>query len=73
MGALSNITSGFVRQKCDIVDTFTVKGVQSRLTGLILYVPVNTFSVMTGRVFPGLSSTKKRIKCLAQGHNAMSP
>ena len=39
------------------------------LFGLILYVPVNNFSVMLGRVFPGRTSTKQRIKCLAQGHN----
>ena len=39
------------------------------LFGLILYVPVNSFSVMTGSVFLGLISTKQRIKCLAQGHN----
>ena len=71
-GALSNITSGFVRHKCDLVDTFTVKDVQSRLIVFILYVPVSNFSVMSGRVFLGLTSTKQGIKCLAQGHNTMS-
>ena len=34
---------------------------------LILYVQVNLFSVT------GWSSTKQRIKCLAQGHNAVPP
>ena len=29
--------------------------------GLILYVPVNSFSVMSGQVFLGLTSTKQRI------------
>ena len=41
------------------------------LFDLILYVPVNTFSVMSGQVFLGLTSTKQRIKCLAQGHKAV--
>ena len=40
---------------------------------LILYVPVNNFSVMSGQVFLALTSTKQRIKCLAQGHNAVPP
>ena len=38
------------------------------LFGLILYVPVDNFSVMLGRVFP-----KQRIKWLAQGHNTVPP
>ena len=38
---------------------------------LILYVLVNNFSVMSGWVFLGWTSTKQRIKCLAQGHNAV--
>ena len=40
---------------------------------LILYVPVNNFSVMLGWVFLGWTSTKQTIKCLAQGHNAVPP
>ena len=42
---------------------------------LLLKVSVNNFSVMLGRfsVFLALTSTKLRIKCLAQGHNAVSP
>ena len=32
------------------------------LFGLILYIPVNNFSVMLGRVFLGWTSTKQRIK-----------
>ena len=39
------------------------------LFGLILYILVNNFSVMSGQDFLGLTSTKQRIKCLAQGHN----
>ena len=41
------------------------------LFDLILYVPVNSFSVKLGRVFLGLTSSKQKIKCLAQGHNAV--
>ena len=42
------------------------------LFGLILYVPVNTLSVLSGRVFnPGLTSTKQGLMCLAQRHNAV--
>ena len=33
---------------------------------LILYVPVNIFLVLSGQVFLGGTSTKQRIKCLAQ-------
>ena len=38
---------------------------------LIIYEPVNFFSVMSGRVFQGWTSTKQRLKCLAQGHKAI--
>ena len=38
---------------------------------LILYIPVNNFSVMSGQVLFGWTSTKQRIKCLAQGHKAV--
>ena len=41
------------------------------LFGLILYHRVNSFSVMSGQVFLGWTSTKQRIKCLAQWHNAV--
>ena len=34
---------------------------------LILYVPVNIYSVMLGRVFLGWTSTKQVVLCLAQG------
>ena len=37
----------------------------------ILYVPVNNFSAMSGRGFLGWTSTKQRIKGLAQGYNAV--
>ena len=39
---------------------------------LILYIPVNNFSVMLGWVFLVCTSTKQRIKCLAQGHNTVT-
>ena len=39
---------------------------------LILYVQINSFSVMSGRNFLGLTSTKQRIKCLAQEHNPVA-
>ena len=38
----------------------------------MLYIPVNNFSVMSGRVFLGLTSTKQGLMCLAQGHNAVT-
>ena len=41
------------------------------LFDLILYIPVNNFSVMLGRVFLGWSSTRQGLMCLAQGHNAV--
>ena len=31
---------------------------------LIIYIPVNNFSVMSGHIFPGWTNTKQRIKCL---------
>ena len=43
------------------------------LFDLILYVTVNNFSVMSGRVFLGCTSTKQGLMCLAQGHNAVTP
>ena len=39
---------------------------------LILYIPVNNFSVMLGWVFLVRTSAKQRIKCIAQGHNAQA-
>ena len=41
-----------------------------RLFDLILYVPVNNFSVKSGRVFRG---TKQELMCIAQGHNTVPP
>ena len=38
---------------------------------MILDVPVNNCSVMSWRVFLGCTSTKQRIKCLAQRHNTV--
>ena len=43
------------------------------LFDLILYVPVNISSVMSGRVLLGYTSTKQGLVSLAQGHNAMTP
>ena len=37
------------------------------------YVLVNNYSSISGWVFLGLTSTKQRIKCLAQGHNTVPP
>ena len=39
---------------------------------LLLYVPVNNFSVMSGQVFLGLTNTKHEL-CLAQENNAVMP
>ena len=43
------------------------------LFDLILYVPVNIFSVILGWVFLGWTSTKQGLMCLTQGHNAVTP
>ena len=45
------------------------------LFDLILYIPVNIFSVMPVQVFLGWTSTKQGlyIMCIAQGHNAVTP
>ena len=43
------------------------------LFDLILYIPVTNFSVMSGRVFLGWTSTKQGFMCLAHGHNAVTP
>ena len=40
------------------------------LFDLIIYVPVNNFSVMPRRVFLGWTNTKLGLMCLAKGHNA---
>ena len=39
----------------------------------ILYVPVNNFTVISGQVFLGWTSTKQGKMCLAQGHNTVTP
>ena len=55
-----------------VIENTICKWVCLRLYDLILYVPVNNLnSVMSEQVFLGLTSTKQRIKCLAQGHNAV--
>ena len=43
------------------------------LFDLILYVPVNNLSVTSERVFPGWTSTKLGLMCLAQGNNTVTP
>ena len=40
---------------------------------LILYTPVNNFSVMSGQIFLGRASAKQGKKCLDQGHNTVTP
>ena len=42
------------------------------LFDLMLYLPINNFSVMSGWIFLGGTNTKQWIKCLAQGHNAVT-
>ena len=39
---------------------------------LILYIPFNNFSVISGRVALGLTSTKQRVMCFAHGHNKLN-
>ena len=39
---------------------------------LILYIPVNNFSVMLGWVFLGWTSTKQGLMCLPQKHNTVT-
>ena len=51
--------------------TFTYSLDPRCLFDLILYIPVNNFSVMSGRVFLGWTSTKQGLICLAQGHNTV--
>ena len=41
------------------------------LLDLILYIPVNNFSVMSGQIFLDWTSTKQGFMCLAQGHKAV--
>ena len=43
------------------------------LIDLILYVQDNIFSVMSGRVVLGWTSTKQGLVCLAQEHNTVTP
>ena len=40
---------------------------------MFVCVPVNNFSVMSGLVFLGRTSTKQGLMCLAQGRNAAMP
>ena len=42
------------------------------LFDLILYIPVNNFSVILGHLFLGLTSAKQGLKCLVQGHNVVT-
>ena len=56
------------------IPEFTVVGnIFICLFDLILYDPVNNFSVMLGWVFLGWTSTKQGLMCLAQGHNTLTP
>ena len=42
---------------------------------LMLYIQMNNFSVMAALfpIFLGLTCTKQQMKCLAQGHNTVTP
>ena len=53
--------------------TFVLLSQDFCLFDLILYMLVNNFSVMSGSVFLGWTSTKQGLVCLAQGHNALTP
>ena len=65
--------SFYFQIKCGLSGLESQNTFQNNRFGLILYVPVDIFSVMSGRVFLGLTSTKQRIKCFAQGHNTVPP
>ena len=52
---------------------FNLSSLMRFLFDLILYVPVNNLSVMSGWAFLGWTSTKQGLMCLAQGHNAVMP
>ena len=67
LSSMTNLIGFFI-----VIENKICKWVCLRLFDLILYVPVNNLnSVMSGWVFLGLTSTKQRIKCLAQGHKAV--
>ena len=69
-----NILSGMLK-KCQKVwiQIRTILCLSWTVFVLILYIPVNNSSVMLGQVFLSWTSSKERIKCLAQGHNTMPP
>ena len=65
-------------QKLQFVNKYTIRNILKKfwmnilvcLNDLILYVPVNTFSVMSGWFFMGWTSSKQVLMCLGQTHNA---
>ena len=42
------------------------------LFDLIIYIPFNNYSVKSGWVFLGWTSTSQGLMCVAQGHNTMT-
>ena len=75
----------FVYQNClqmlsavDIVITIKVRAnignyeTSFVLFDLIIYIPFNNFSVKSGWVFLGWTSTSQGLMCVAQGHNTMT-
>ena len=66
----------WLKYTCSLWDTRSVVpvvGWVEFLFDLILYVPVSTFSIMSGWVFLSLINTKKGLMCLSQGNNALPP
>ena len=64
----------FCYQTFHVADTSHIKKFIVCVYVFMLYVPVNNCSVML-RSFPFFldrTSTKQRIKCLAQGHNTVA-
>ena len=62
-----------VTQKSHINEMVLLSIQNTCLVWFDFYAPVNIFSVMSGWVFLGLTSTKQRVKYLAQGHKAVTP
>ena len=62
MGCIVQFYSGSTRKFCKLTLI---------LFFMILYIQVYIFSVMSGQVFLGWTSTKQRIKCPAQRHHAV--
>ena len=72
---LPNQTDVLVAQKNSLVEKILLSIHIIHLFVLILYFPVNNFSVMSWQIpiFLGCTSTKRWIKCHPQGHNTVTP